>query len=71
MGGEVVGENDPFQENEETVHEIKDKTGTDEEEIESIHELVRGDDPSLGSVETVEDEKKSRFRTLEPNPSNN
>ena len=54
-GEEGVGENDPVQENEETVHEIEDETSTEEDDDESVHKSVHGDDPSLGSVEIVDD----------------
>ena len=48
VGDEGVGEeDDPIQENEETVHEIKDEDGTAEEDDELVHESVRGDDPSV------------------------
>ena len=40
------------------MHEIEDKTGTDEEDIKSIHKSVRGDDPSLKSAETIDDEEE-------------
>ena len=50
-----MGKNDPVQENKETVHETEDETGTDEEDIESIHKSVSGDDSYLESVGTVND----------------
>ena len=49
-------ENIPVLENEETVHKINEESGTDDEDDGSIHKSVRADDPSLESVETVEDD---------------
>ena len=55
---EGVGENNPVQKNEETVHKIEDKVGTEEEDNESVHESVREDDPSIKSVETADGKKE-------------
>ena len=69
-GKKGVGENDPVQESEETVREIEDDTSTEEEDDESVHKSVRGDDPSLGSVEIVdnydeEDEPRANDNELD------
>ena len=53
-----MGENDPVQENEETVNKIEDEAGTAEEDNESVHKSVRGADPSTESVETVDDKEE-------------
>ena len=58
VGEEGVGKNNPVQENEETVHGIEGEAGTEEEDDKSIHKLVRGDDPSIESVETVDDDEE-------------
>ena len=50
-------ENDPVLENEEMVHEINDETGTGDVEAGSTHESERGDDPSIASVETVNEDQ--------------
>ena len=55
VGEEGVGENDPVQENKETVHENKDEAGTEADD-DSVHKSVQVDDPSIESVETVDDE---------------
>ena len=68
VGKKGVGENNPVQEKEEIVHEIEDKTGTDEEDVESIHESVCGDCSSLESVETVDDEVEELFSDLKIEP---
>ena len=67
VGEEGVGKNDPVPENEETIHEIEYEPGTEEEDDELVHESVHGDDPSLGSVEIVndDDEDKSRANNCE------
>ena len=52
-----MGENNPVWENQETVHKIEDKGGTEEDD-KSLHKSVHGDDPSLGSVEIVDDNKE-------------
>ena len=56
-GDEGVGENNPVQENEETVHEIEDEAGTGADD-ESVHKSERVEDPSIESVETVDDEEE-------------
>ena len=57
VGEEGVGENDPVQENGETVHEIEDEAGT-EKDNESAHKSVHVDNPSIESVETIDGEKE-------------
>ena len=51
-----MGDNDPIQENEEIVHEIEDDAGDVDDD--SVHKSVQADDPSIDSVETVDDEAK-------------
>ena len=60
----------PVLENEEMVHGINDKTGTGDKEAVSIHKSERGDDPSLESVETINEDKEEPISNLdiEPNP---
>ena len=52
-----MGEDCLVQENEETVHEIEDEAGTEEDD-KSVHESVHADDPSIESVKTVDDKEE-------------
>ena len=63
MGEEGLSENNPVQENEETVHKNENEDSTEEGD-KSVHDLVGGEDPSLGSVETVDDNKKESQEQL-------
>ena len=64
MGEEVDEENDPVQENIETVREIEDKDGTEEEENRSVHsdnKSVYSDNPS---IETVDNDDNEELRVI-------
>ena len=55
------GQNDPVQENKETVHEIEDETGSEADD-DSVHKSVQTDNPSIESVETIDDEEEQQSR---------
>ena len=62
FGSFLSKEDNPIQDNGETVHKIKDEESTGEEDNKLVHE----DDPSIETVDN-DDEEESRVSNKQPN----